>query len=338
MKIYEIFADLNQSELKKFKQFLASPFFNTNKKLRLFFSLLEKENIGKISQEREAVIFKKIYGKPIDRTKQKVFRNLKSKLIQKLNEFMAHQELCNNAKLTQKLLVDSYKSRNYKYFETHSKKLIAEIEEKIYLSVNDYFTLYQLYSDLWFHPDTNQKDTRNLAYQNLKNYFDSSFILGKLFLICEGINRASVLKEEKETLLLEKDILFHLKETKEANVKPLFYYYLQIINLQNNREAQPELFKQIKNSIFQNHKKIDDEIVCDLLILLLSQLEKLNALGSQYDSREDALEIYQFLFDNKILPLYGRIRNHDFINTLILAADILLELDGAKAKKIRGLG
>jgi hypothetical protein len=137
-KSIDILKSLSEEELKQFKDFLGSPFFNTNRTLLKLFDVLKKYYPGfppdKITKEK---VFKKLYpGKSFN---EQVMKNLISDFIKMEKEFLSQLYFRSSENEMQ---ISTIRMLNRKkldsLYHSESKKYRQELES-IFGVDNDYF-------------------------------------------------------------------------------------------------------------------------------------------------------------------------------------------------------
>jgi hypothetical protein len=123
-KLIEILKTFDKTELKKFRRFISSDYFNTNESVIKLFRLiaaLHPEFDGRETRLSPEALFRKIYGSR--KYDEKTYRYLLSSLYSLLEKYMAVSEFENNEVEMKKYVVDNLTER--RLFSLATKNLLS---------------------------------------------------------------------------------------------------------------------------------------------------------------------------------------------------------------------
>jgi len=165
------FSDL---EVKRFKNFLDSPFHNTNKERIKLFALIKEyhPNYDTIPFTKEQ-LHKKIYGKGKKYQSQQMNDLFKSLRIL-AEDFLIVSDVLKDKEKRQLKLTETFHNRNIPYFKNQSTSLIKKIHIHSIKNEEDYLQLYLENKRLYYHV-TNEQKVKGLhsfteAHQSLDHF------------------------------------------------------------------------------------------------------------------------------------------------------------------------
>jgi len=304
----EILKRLNKNDLKKLRDFINSPYFNTKKNLCILYNEIAKEypelEPGKFDYKR---IYKKIYG--TGNYKEQTIRNLYAMFGVLLKKFIVHERIESVEPEYNRALIDGLKDRAC--YELSNKTIVSLKKQnlKSFESEDDYYyDLFHLNQTHDFNINMSGKYDINLSYENKKSimYNISIFYLSTLFFLAQEeslITKPYGLKKEAS---IHTTIIKTFEETdffKSENntlypafvkIRFLFYKYAE-----NNLTEKDylELEKMVMDYIdeFTDHFKILCWINLTSLILW-----KLVALDKKY--YRDAFRLNDFFCNLGLFP------------------------------------
>lgn len=218
---------LTPKEIRRFGDFVHSPFFNKHKETTALFDVLIEEQ-GRWSSLTKQEVYHMIYSTPYLESRM---NNLMSYLTELLKQFLAQVEYSENHNTNHFLLKASIKRSMWKLFDSTAEKerkaLLKEKtkDEKFYQRRLQYERL----KDTYISVRGKKHDPSNL--EKGEEIWEISIILEKLKQSCEMLNRM-VMYNYKYDLGILDHLLDHLKErwTYFEKVLVINIYY-QILNI-----------------------------------------------------------------------------------------------------------
>lgn len=194
-KLTGLLSTWSVAELKQFKLFLASPYFNRNQKLIDLFTIINKyaPHFSHSSCTNEKV-YTKVFGKGPFNNVQLI--KLTSKLFKLAEQFIAHQSL--NEQQQQIYLLDFYTERNLdNYFLSTINKFRANYIDNVAQDNQWFFNKYQLElkqaNYLSNHPEDYKAD---INLQAVSDALDNHYLITKLQHLCYLKNRERTVSVE----------------------------------------------------------------------------------------------------------------------------------------------
>ena len=309
-KIIQILKKLNKNELERFRDFVASPYFNNKGKLVHFYDMLLKYapdfDERKIDKNN---IYKNLY--PESRFNAQVFKNLSSELYSMAREFVA---------------VNFYKTNEFEQSIHYLEKLESYGADELYKSELKNLRLKlnkSKYNDIHFlHKFKIALIERNFLYHRsrrailntsgdeesnelMKYYFVHAFrqrfdfeSLGMNFNVQENENPAmSHIRKQLETGLVQ-DSINQMKaaRSKDYEVVAIFYYILMSFKY----PANDFYFNSAKELVFKNINKFDSPAQFEVTDALYGLFSFRMMHNPSIENYRDTFEIINFRLKRKI--------------------------------------
>jgi hypothetical protein len=315
-KIIQILRKLNRNDLLRFRDFLASPYFNHKNKLVQFYDKLVKYapefDEGKIDKES---IYKHLY--PESRFNAQVYKNLSSELYSLAREFISvsfyrTNEYEQGINLLEKL--ESYGADEL--YKSELKNLRKKLNKNKYNDIHFFhkFKIALIERNFLYH-----RSKRAILYKSgyeesnelMKYYFVHAFrqrfdfeSLELNFNIMDKENSAMIhIRKQLETGLVQ-DTINHMKAAKSRDyeVVSIFYYILMSFKYPDN----DFYFNSAKELVFKNINKFDKSAqfeVSDAIYGLFSFRMMHNPSLENY---RDTFDIINFRLKRKIYKENGK--------------------------------
>lgn len=217
-KLHSLFSALDVYHVNRFGKFLASPYFNEDKKLLRCYDALASNYKKQMPVPDNRVIWKTVYGKT-------VFSNLKfarlySDMAKKLEEFLIHDRIKHDNLQRLVTMAEVYNEKKLpKYFNDIYKLAVAEQQKQPLRDADFYFQQFRL--EAAYNTYIEQKDARS-AEKNIMqtlNALDKHYFINKLNYLAALLHYKKFLATDGEVALVN-EVLQHLK-TYPVNDTPL---------------------------------------------------------------------------------------------------------------------
>lgn len=313
-KLVQLLSTLNIKELKAFRQFLQSPYHNSNKQaIRLLEGLsLHHPHFDSHKLEKEAV-YRKIHleGKPYHEGRMNL---LMTQLVKLLEQFFAFEEVKKDKFQLSKFKLKAYEHRRLdRAFIKEADKLEASLNK---LRKNEQYHLeqFQLNRQVFFHPATPRYQLGMSSLENCLQHLDLFFVWGKLRLAAATFNRMQVLNEEYEIKLLNQTF-----KQFEADIRqsPVLDFYKKVIMVQQTEE-EPLLVELINKfgKILPFLEKEEKEHNLGFLLNLTTQYYR---AGKTYFMKSLFL-LHKLGLTNELFVQDGKISDTFFINCVSIGS------------------
>ncbi len=223
-KLIALLRTFNKPELRKFQDFVASPFFNTNEELLVFYAYLKKIAphfpLKKIERQ---YVYNALF--PQQKYDDKHLNYLMSFLLKLAEQFIGHQHYCEQTGLQQYHIINSYISRNLdKHYRYILNKTATQLEQHPHRNNDFYYQRYLLADseNRYFLQQQIRKQDERL--RRASDYFDVYYLANKLKYSCELLDRKHIFSTD-EQLQLTDEIAHYLQQFPHDDVPPISIYY-----------------------------------------------------------------------------------------------------------------
>ncbi len=311
---FEILHSLTTKEFRHFMEFLQSPMVNKNEKYIRLLKYLKPFHPNYLHKKlTKETIFKAVYGKTPyhDQT----FRLLMSESTRLLQKCMVYHQVLQD-EFQQKIYWSDFLQR-----KSNIEDLIEFLEKKSMLSTNfiheNTYKENMIWNEKKYHYIT-QHAPRNQEgnLQSLIQALDGYYVLKKLKVYCEGLNRKNIVSVEYQDPLSE--ILFSqlplIQTLFKANTLIIVYTYI-LQMLQTNDE---EYFNKTYAYTQQNISTIHPSELKDIFSFLQNYCIKQSNAGN-LEYLKTLFSIYKILLQKEIIVEDGQIPMYDFKNIATVA-------------------
>jgi hypothetical protein len=297
LKVKELIDVLNPGEVKVFRQYLLSPFYNNSQQLRELFELLLSEN-----ETSKDVLFRKIFGH--GKYDDKKLRYLFSDLTAHLEKFITLIEFEKDEEEFSIYRQKSLSIRNAeKAYSLATKKIPAKQKSENAVSYLNAFRSIEISNSF---DAKHQSRLSQLNYSSLLKNLDRFYFTKKLQLQCELINLKNVLNNETEVILID-PICEYIKANEFLDSPLTEIYYHILITLKNSGDESEESFRKVLALTNEHQRELSIEDMNNIY-----QYEK-NFCIRKINKGEDNYR--QILFDlYKTILSSKRIMDHDYFS------------------------
>lgn len=274
-KLLRTLLALHSTELKSFREFLDSPYFNKREDVRVFYKILLPFIRKKKTIPKPEKCFKIIYGAPYDDQK---FRLLKSYLFRLLKKFIIVEEVINDKLNNALYLAKGYRSRALlDDFEKALEHIIQRLEKAPYRNA-DYFAYY--YQLLWEQHQTLyiSKPTDGSLLKSTSQYIDYAYLALKLKHICLLAEHKNVYDSDFETGFL-KEILDYVEQSDLLQMPTISTYYYGYLLL--THPDKDTYFQHFKNTLFENGHLFPPHEIRVLYLMAINHAVRKKNIGNK---------------------------------------------------------
>lgn len=314
-RIIRLIRLLSAAELRKFVQFVDSPYFNQNEKLQKLVKIIHGSapEFGEASLKKER-IFKLIYGKATAFDEQKV-HDLVSLLHRLFEKYLAIQEIEKDPVSLNRYLLTSLADKN----ETdHYQRVYKSTAKKLGQKKHEY-PMYHLQEFLLeehaaeFALKNGKYKQANTAFGKVVKELDTFYLVERLKYSIEKLNRQQALRESSEE---EEHDFFHTfiqnLETLGVGKVPVVMIYYQVYLMLTDFENEQFFEGLIK--LLDTHA---DEVSPHELFAVYSQaqnycIKKVNS--GKRDYLKNLFSIYQSMLGRGLLTRNGFMHQHVYKN------------------------
>ncbi|MCC7159010.1 MAG: hypothetical protein IT281_05690 [Ignavibacteria bacterium] len=291
---------LSSKEMKRFGEFLNSPFFNIEARFVRFYEILRsKQNLSRDE------ICESFFGKGSS-TADTRFRKLVSEFMKLFNRFLAECAFEKNELAQKNMLLDELREKN------ELERFLKACEDTTdYINMNCdkdeeyYLKKAELMAKRYAFEDSGIKKHKEDLCFEINDYIDRYFISLKVFLFQRMYSIEYVAKTDlSERRTFEKSIVDFILANKETLIENDPEIYLRYIAIKLDRQGyDEELYNEYLKVLYNSGNKfrINENGLLGTLINLLSKFIN----SGRNDLSEKVLEVAVIMYDKGIFAKYG---------------------------------
>jgi len=298
-KLLRLLNTFSNKEIRHFRKFIYSPFFNQRKDIIHFFEfLLEYTLEYHIIPEREK-LYQKVY--PNEEYSDQRMRLLISYCQKHLEHFLIHQSFFLDEVKTKIQLSKVYRNRNLPKLFQESMKGAQAIQKKLPIRNAGYYNNHSqiLLEQYHFTSATQRTKAQNL--QEISDNIDVAYFTQKLRQICFSLSHQRVYKTEYHFGML-KEMIRYIETQDLLDIPAIAVYYYGYHTL-----TQPEkihYYKNLKTILFQYANHFPPLEVRDLFLMTINYcIKRINEGNKEF--RKEVLELYEEGLEQKYLMING---------------------------------
>ncbi len=306
--VWDIIQCFSKKEIKTFRQFLASPYFNQRADLRhLFDYLIGVQIAGKAAPTREV-----LYGElfPNEVFDDQKLRLLVSYLLKLLETFLILEESKLNKFPNHKLLLTAYRKRNLnRHFQKSLNRTQKLFQHQQFRHSEFYYYNFLVESERYqFLSATGRTQEMNL--QEVENNLDAAFLSMKLRQACFLRSHELVYNTHYQISLLEE--ILDLASQPAFIENPAISIYCHCFKALFQSEDERD-FQAFKNKLYELTPHFPKAEIRDLYLLAINYcIRKLNEGKASF--LQETLDLYQRGLENELLLENGQLSRFAFNN------------------------
>lgn len=300
---------LNETEIKSFRLWLDSPFFNNRQDLILLYGWIvdcKKKNIAFSKSEA----FQHIY--PSQKYNDQQLRLIMSYLLKLLRQFLIWQSLQENEIDQQVYLLGSLRKRGLeKAFNKQWKKTAQIIEKQPNRNQNYYYNHYQIQLENYAFFKRYVREAK-MPLQEIDKTFTIFSISTILKWHCNILTHKSVTQEQYDTNFLDQ-VLAYLQQGYYKNIPVIQVYYQAYQALITRKE---EYYQKLRITILNHFNQFSTEEIRDIILLAINFcIKKLNS--GESDFLKEVFEWYKKGLDTQIFIINGELSRFTYNNVVL---------------------
>lgn len=320
----KILKELDVKELKRFEEWINSPFFNKNEKLKkLYRVILEYAPNFDHSQFTKETVYKATLGDiPFTATR---FNNILSDLLQLLFQYLAHENYQNTSEFEKLCLMNELFKRGLTNSMLKVGKRFQKVRQQNPIQNSSTFFdnyLYYKQMDEYRLTEPTRDFDNNLQAKN--DELDLFYLATKLKIACDMASRNLVVQGNYECHFIENliaELNFNVEKYKSY---PAISVYFNVLQTMQNEENETH-YNELKTLLADNLSAFPKEELRILYDYVRNYcIRKINQGNANY--YQEILTLYQFLLDKKIIFKNGFLTQWDYKNIVTVGVR-LGELD-----------
>lgn len=300
-KLVQLLRSLSSQELRDFRRYLESPFFNRRAEVVALFHWLEKHlKSGKPVPEKEAAYAVAFPAEPFDDHR---LRMLMSQLYQLAGQYLAVRDFLADKPQTLLRMGQAFRKRKLSaQFAQAANDLAQILEAQPYRNADFYQNKY-LASLENYRSTFDQRAVESPQLQQLSSELDTSFLAQKLWQACLLLSHEAVTNTSYDFGLLDEALRF--AERSGALETPAIAVYYHCYRALTNPDS-PDFFQNFKALVLRHGTLFPADEMRDLYILAINFcIRRYNAgnqqyLRDQFDFYKDGLRQGYFLTDGEL--------------------------------------
>lgn len=299
--------------LENFQEYVDSPFFNKNKKVKLLGkAILESIKKDDFSDKSKTELYILIYGNiPFDEFR---INNLISDLLQLLYQFLGQLTYQNHPTLQQQFTIDALQNQGlYPEAERPLRKAQTLESKSPFRNFNFYHQKYQRLEQLDKFLLTEKQKSDSSTLQEKSDTFDLYFMTNKLRIACDMVSRSRVSKSTFHPDFLT-EIVQRYNNNSTFQTNPALQIYYEVLQMFEYPD-QPDFYHRVKNTLSQDYHFFPQEELRVIYVYLINYCaEKINKGKSNY--YREIQDLFKILLLKKIILQNGYLTEQSFKNII----------------------
>ena len=318
--LHTAFQTLTGDEIKAFRKFVSSPFFNQREDVVRLFEVLVECRKSKKPVLEKAALFHKIF--PREKYDDRKMRHVMSFLLRLLEQFFTHSIQVENEGIAHTQLAEAYRRRGLTQHFQRTLQRVAEQHSKSSFHHADHYWLgYELQRQGYLLTASSNRVTA-LNFQQLGDQLDLAFLALKLRQSCLALSHQAVFKAEYDLGLLPQ--VLDEVQRRELLDQPAISVYFHCYHTltEPNEEAH---FQKFKSELYRHDGSFPTSESRDLYLLAINFCIRRYNEGEEKFLAEE-LELYQAALEKKLLLINGQLSRFTYQNAVTLGL-VLREFD-----------
>jgi hypothetical protein len=315
-KLIELLKKLDEKEIRRFREFINSPYFNKNQSLSAFANVLLAEypdfpnvNIGKVR------IYKLIFKN--EKFEEQKINDLMSYVVTALQNFLALENFFEYQLENKLYLLEALRKRDAgKEFLRISNQLQRHLEQaKKDQHYYHHMVRFENELEQYYLSRESRESDRNL--QNKMDALDAYFFCAKLKAACEMINRQDIYSTRYDVPMLDVILKFIAENLHNFNHVPAIGIYYRTMQILSNPEDE-ESFFILKDLLEKNSDNFSKQELKEMYDYAQNYcIKKFNSGNSAY--LLEMFNIYVKLIDTQLIYENGYLSQWDYKNIVSTA-------------------
>ncbi len=311
-RLVELIHTLDKKEIKEFRQFLASPFFNHREDVRQLYELI-LDHDGNLSKEAAAkALFSDTSYDP-----QQV-RFVMSWLQKRLEKYLVVQATLEDKVGAKNRLAQIFQERELpRHYNIAARNVSQKLEEQPLRNAAFHYREFLLAKGNYLQASKKQR-TGDLPLQEVTDQHDAYYLIEKLRQACLIRSHQAVVKKDYDLGLLT-CLLANLPDSfwQKWPAAEIYYHCFCMLDVEDGRPH----FRQLKSLLQKNHAIFPPSELRDLYLFAINfSIRQFN--GGDATFNREAFELYRKALTAELLTLDGYISRFAFPNIVALGLQL----------------
>lgn len=292
--------------MKSFRNYIISPFHNTNKNVVSLFDIIRKytPELSSANLAKEKV-FKKLF--PGKKYNDIVIRILISDMLRLAEEFLAYKNYSAEPLTEKKYLLGALKERSLdSLFNKHMKEAESILNEEGNISERYFLNRFEIETEkLNFLISKDRQDESGTALLKRGEYLVNFFMMNILNIVQELWEHGEVLNEKYDFNLAEnfisntgiEKVMKYMKDNNYKYYPVIEIYYYMYMSFKD--EKNDKYYSLLKDSVKQNLHLFHEEEKFNLFLILESSSISQMRTGNKKDY-SDLMSVYELMLSNNV--------------------------------------
>jgi len=304
--LHHLLSNFSPSELKQFQEYVYSPFFNKNEKVKRLCDHLIDHELDIEKEKAYLIVFHQSDYQELR------LNNVISDLLQLAYGFLIQQQAMTHPLQQQSHLLESLIERNLKRPISRVIQKGERIRENI--EIQSYQFLQEQYNYLEqldrFALTQNQREyDENL--QKMSDTLDVYYLCNKFRIACEMVSRSAMLNEQYEPNFIAAALIEYEKSVEKYASFPALQIYYKAYQFLSQTSTTG--YQELKNLLQQHPQTLSRPELRHLYTYMLNfSVRQINFGRSEY--YQETLQICQTLIQENLLLQHGYLTKWTFIN------------------------
>ncbi|MEZ4850980.1 MAG: hypothetical protein R3B93_20660 [Bacteroidia bacterium] len=314
LRFIQLYQTLHPKEIKQFRAYIDSPYFNTNQRLVKLIDYLEHYNPEKEGEIDKEAIFAVLYEKDATYNEQQVYDHF-SFLLRLLENFLAQQDYENDFPSRQRHLLSALTLRDHEpHFQRSFQKAEKKWKQHPYRDANYYLWRFLQFKEGSEFSGKQQKRTDDDYLVQAIYSLDLGYLSFRLKYACELLNRENILGDSSSESVVSwpADLLTQIPES--FRDIPVIQIYTQIyLTLQEplHEKHYHELVKLLNTHTQEFPKREVNDMYTYAQNYCIKMINSGNARYEQH-----LFSLFQNLLDKELLIENGVIDHRKYKNII----------------------
>lgn len=314
-KLIELLKNFSTKDFSRFSEYLASPFFNKDEQLLLFYNHLKKfaPAFDSKNLEKEKMLQKGISGLQLT---EKKMGYMMSDVVEHIEGFIKYNRFFEEElRGYNHLLATFNKWEADKFFEQTMREAKEYLKKFPYRNADFFFKEYLLETEINSYFDRQKKRAYDESLQKAADHLDLFYLATKLKYSCELINRQKLLQAEY-TLPLLREINQYLHENEHEKYPSISIYHQILLTFSENDKQ--EHFKKLSELLDEHSFKFPPAEARDMYAYAQNYcIRKINAGETDYS--QELFSLYKTCIQRELLLVDGFLSPWAFKNIVWVA-------------------
>ena len=316
-RLFQLLQPLSSAELEKFLEYVHSPYFNKNQKVRELANLIGEHFPDLTHSDFERNRLFEILFPGEEMKMQKLYDHF-SYLVGHLEQFWMLQQLEQDDFQQELFLLSAYREQGLSsFFDRQRKKMQNRLEQRPERNEQYFSRQFQIAREGAAFYLLKKEEGRHTDQHLQADFMDYQYLAGKFKTACEMVNRQNVMGGEYDLSGLESAMEYYRGNLDRFGEVPAIALYYQVLLMLLEDEEESH-YERLIVQLGQFVEKFSETEARDLYQYAQNYcIRKLNRGNTDYLGK--LFELYKLLLENGLMYEEGQISQWDYKNIVSVA-------------------